>query len=356
MLTIDELLRLAVARKASDVHLTVGLPPLFRIDGELTPQEGEPLSEETARGLAYAMLDDKRIRAFEETKELDTSYSVKGLSRFRVNLYRQRGSVGACIRLIPFQIPTLEELRLPDILKDFAERPSGLFIVSGPTGSGKSTTLAAMIQYLNDRKNSHILTVEDPIEYLHQHKKATVNQRELGSDTDSFNEALRHAVRQDPNIVLIGEMRDLETMTAALTLAETGHLIFGTLHTSDAMHAITRIVDVFPPYQQTQVRVQLSLVLTGVLVQQLIPKATGEGRVVACELMSVTPAVGNIIRENQLQQLRSSLQTGRSHGMCTMNQSLADLHQEKLITWEEASKRSQDVEELRRLIQSSPKR
>ncbi|MBI1953795.1 MAG: type IV pilus twitching motility protein PilT [Candidatus Omnitrophica bacterium] len=348
--SIDELLKLAVARRASDLHLTVGLPPLFRIDGQLTPLEDAPLTGESARALAYAMLDDQRIVQFEQSRELDTSYSVKGLSRFRVNLYRQRGSVAAVIRVIPFQVPTFEELGLPSILKEFAERLSGLFIVSGPTGCGKSTTLAAMVRHINERRNCHILTVEDPIEYLHQHKKATINQRELGTDTDSFKEALRHAVRQDPNILLIGEMRDLETMSAALTLAETGHLVLATLHTSDTMHAITRIVDVFPPFQQTQIRIQLSLVLIGIVVQQLIPRAAGKGRVAVCEVMNVTPAIGSMIRENQLHQLRSSLQTGRQHGMCTMNQSLAELLLEKSITWEEALKRSLDPEDLRRLL------
>ena len=355
-LNIQELLRTAVQRRASDLHLTVGLPPQLRFDGVLTPLPIAPLTEDQTRELAFQMLEPSQVARFEQTKESDTAYSIKGFSRFRVNLYRQRGSIAAAIRVIPFQIPSIGELGLPSILEDFAIRPSGLFVVSGPTGCGKSTTLAAMIELINSRRNCHIVTVEDPIEYLHRHRKATVNQRELGVDTFSFQEALRHLVREDPNVIMIGEMRDLETMSAALTLAETGHLVLTTLHTSDAVHAIQRIVDVFPPYQQMQIRVQLSLVLLGVMVQQLIPRTSGQGRVVACEVMNVTPAIGNMLRENQLQQLRSSLQTGRQHGMCTMNQSLAELLLDKSITWEEALKRSLDPEDLKRLTQPEKKR
>jgi len=344
--TIDDLLKTAVQRKASDLHLTIGLPPQLRIDGFLTPLSLEPLTEETTQVLAYQMLESRQTAQFEEKRELDTSYSIKGLSRFRVNLYRQRGSVAAAIRVVPFEIPSLETLGLPVVLKEFAQRPSGLFIVSGPTGCGKSTTLAAMVEYINENRNCHIISIEDPIEYLHRHKKATINQRELGVDTLSFQEALRHVVREDPNVILIGEMRDLETMTAALTLAETGHLILTTLHTSDCVHAIHRIIDVFPPYQQSQIRVQLSLVLIGIMVQQLVPKATGPGRVPVCEVMSAVPSVGNLIRENQLHQLRSMLETGRRYGMCTMNQALAEAYQKGWVTWEEIEKRTTDLEDL----------
>ena len=354
-MTIDDLLKTAVERRASDLHLTVGIPPQLRIDGMLVPLSMEPLTNETVRTLAYQMLEPSLIGLFEKRKELDTSYSIKALSRFRVNLYRQRGSVGAAIRVIPFKVPTLDQLGLPHLLEEFAQRPHGLFLVSGPTGSGKSTTLAAMIEQINLHRNCHLVTIEDPIEYLHHHKKATINQRELGIDTTSFQEALRHVVRQDPNVIMIGEMRDLETMSAALTLAETGHLILATLHTSDAIHAIRRIIDVFPPYQQLQIRVQLSLVLIGVVVQQLLPKANEPGRVACCEVMTVVPSISNLIRENRLQELRSLIQTGRKYGMTTMNQSLADLYSEGRVTWDEIARRTTDLDDLLRLTKSTPK-
>ena len=352
MLSIDELLKIAVERRASDLHLTVGRPPQLRIHGVLLPLPGTPLGEEETRQLAYQMLAPEQIAHFERAKELDTSYSLKGLSRFRVNLFRQRSSVAAAIRMIPFEIPTIQGLGLPPILEEFTTRPSGLFIVSGPTGSGKSTTLAAMVESINNQRECHIISIEDPIEYLHRHRKATVNQRELGVDTTSFQEALRHIVREDPNVIMIGEMRDLETMSAALTLAETGHLVLTTLHTSDAVHAVQRIVDVFPPYQQNQIRIQLSLVLIGVTVQQLLPKASGGGRVAACEVMVATPSVGNLIRENQLHQLRTVIQTSRKIGMKTMNQSFVELFAQGQVTWEEVSRRSTDLEELSTLTKT----
>ena len=354
-MTIDDLLRTAVQRRASDLHLTVGVPPQIRVDGILQPVQGTPLDDEQSRSLAYQMLQPEQVGQFEKTKELDTAYGIKGLCRFRVNLFYQRGSVAAAVRTIPFQIPSLKELGLPPVLEDFANRPNGLFIVSGPTGCGKSTTLAAMLENINERRNCHIVSVEDPIEYLHRHKKATVNQRELGVDTTSFAEALKHVVREDPDVIMIGEMRDLETMSAALTLAETGHLVLTTLHTSDTVHAIQRIVDVFPPHHQDQIRLQLSLVLVGIVVQHLIPKATGQGRVAACEVMAATASVGNLIRENQLQQLRSALQTGRRSGMCTMNHSFAELFGRGLVAWEEIARRSSDTEELTNLVKSAAK-
>ncbi len=354
-MSIDELLKVAVQKRASDLHLTVGLPPQLRIDGALTSLPGTPLNEEQSRALAYQMLPPHEIARFEQAKELDTAYGIRGLCRFRVNLYYQRGSVAAAIRLIPFEIPSLRELGLPPILEDFSNSPSGLFIVSGPTGCGKSTTIAAMIESINHQRNCHIISVEDPIEYLHRHKKSTVNQRELGVDTHSFQEALRHIVREDPDVIMIGEMRDLETMSAALTLAETGHLVLTTLHTSDAVHAIQRITDIFPPHHQDQIRLQLSLVLVGIVVQQLLPKATGEGRVLAYEVMAATPSIGNLIRENQLQQLRSVLQTGKKSGMCTMNHSFVELFQRGLVTWEEIARRSTDMEELANLVKSATK-
>lgn len=356
MLPIDDLLKEAIRLGASDLHLTVGLAPQLRIDGILIPLSQAPLMDEETQRLAYQMLDESRRKRFEETMELDTSYAIKGLSRFRVNLYRQRGSVACAIRVIPFEVPSLEKLGLPIILRDFVGRPSGLLLVSGPTGSGKSTTLAALIEEINQNRNCHILSIEDPIEYLHRHKKATINQRELGTDTGSFHEALRHALRQDPNVIMIGEMRDLETMSAALTLAETGHLVLATLHTSDATHAITRIVDIFPSHQQTQIRFQLSLVLIGVVVQQLIPKKNGTGRAVACEVMAVLPSVASLIRENQLHQIRSLLQTGRQHGMCTMTHAVAELVNKGEISWEEATRRTSDLAELSQLVSPSAHR
>lgn len=352
---IDELLKTAVQKRASDLHLTVGLPPQLRVDGILVPVSQSPLSEEESRELAFQMLQPDQITQFEKEKELDTSYSIKGLSRFRVNLFYQRGSIATAVRMIPFEIPTLKELGLPPIIGDFANRPNGLIVVSGPTGCGKSTTLAAMLENINANRNCHIISVEDPIEYLHRHKKSTVNQRELGVDTLSFREALKHMVREDPDVIMIGEMRDLETMSAALTLSETGHLVLTTLHTSDTMHAIQRIVDVFPPHHQSQIRLQLSLVLVGIVVQQLLPRAAGRGRVVACEVMAATSSVGNLIRENQLQQLRSALQTGRKSGMCTMNHSFAELFENGLVTWEEIARRSSDIEELTNLVKSAVK-
>jgi len=353
--TIDDLLKIAVQKRASDLHLTVGLPPQLRVDGILVPVSQSPLSEEESRALAFEMLQPDQVARFEKEKELDTSYSIKGLSRFRVNLFYQRGSIATAVRMIPFEIPSLRELGLPPIIGDFANRPNGLIVVSGPTGCGKSTTLAAMIESINANRNCHIISVEDPIEYLHRHKKSTVNQRELGVDTISFGEALKHVVREDPDVLMIGEMRDLETMSAALTLSETGHLVLTTLHTSDTMHAIQRIVDVFPPHHQNQIRLQLSLVLVGIVVQQLLPRATGRGRVAACEVMAATPSVGNLIRENQLQQLRSALQTGRKSGMCTMNHSFAELFKDGLVAWEEIARRSSDLEELTHLVKSAVK-
>ncbi len=348
--TIEELLRTAIQQKASDLHLTVGLPPQLRIDGKLVRLPLPVLMDDDTRQLAYSMLTPDQISRFERTKELDGSYSIRGLSRFRINLYWQRGSIGAAVRMIPYEIPSIADLGLPQVLEEFALKPHGLFIVSGPTGAGKSTTLAAMVRSINEKRPCHIMTIEDPIEYLHRHNKATINQRELGIDTHSFPEALRHVLREDPNVILVGEMRDLETMTAALTLAETGHLVLTTLHTSDVVHAVQRIVDVFPPYQQSQIRVQLSLVLVGIVVQQLIPKSPGQGRVAACEVMACTPSMGNLIRENQLHQLRTFLQTGRKMGMCTMNHSMADLYTKGLVSWEEIAKRTTDLQELSNLV------
>jgi twitching motility protein PilT len=347
---MDDYLKLTVDKGATDLHLTAGRPPQLRVDGELQLIDEEPLIPEDIEKLAFSILGDSQIGHFRAQKELDTSYGLKGIGRFRVNLFYQRGSVGCAIRFIPFEVPNIESLGLPLGLKEFCDKSSGLFLVCGPTGCGKSTTLAAMVEYINQSKGCNIVTVEDPIEYLHRHHKATVNQRELGRDTHSFAEALRHVVRQDPDVVMIGEMRDLDTMQAALTLSETGHLVLATLHTVDAPNSIARIIDVFPSFQQQQIRLQLSLVLLGAIVQQLIPKREGKGRVLAYELMKATPAIKNMIRENTLHQIYSVLQMGKSEGMVTMNQSLIELHRKNIISRDEAIKRSANPEELRRIM------
>ena len=344
---LKDLLNLMVEKKASDLHITVGLSPQLRIDGKLVLLPDFPaLTPQDTKELAYSMLSDLQREIFEQKKELDMSFGIKKLGRFRINLYKQRGSIGMAVRLIPFDIPVLDKLGLPKAAREFADKPSGLVLITGATGSGKSTTLASMIEHINSKRSCHIISIEDPIEYLHKHNKSTINQRELGTDTGSFQNAIKHVFRQDPNIVLIGEMRDLETIKGALTLAETGHLILGTLHTIDAVHAINRVVDVFPPYQQQQVRMQLSMVLVGIIVQQLVPKKDGKGRVLAYEVMNVIPAIQNLIRENTLHQIYSLIQMGKKYDMCTMNQSLADLYNGGLITWEEAFSRSTNPQEL----------
>jgi twitching motility protein PilT len=350
MVEIEQLLRMIVDRGASDLHLTVGIPPQLRIGGQLLNTDLEPLTPEIVEKLAYSLLTNAQIKWFEEKKELDFSCGIQELSRFRINLFYQRGSVALAARVIPFVVPTLEALGLPDVVREYADKPNGLVLITGATGSGKSTTQAAIIDYINKRRHAHIISVEDPIEYLHKHQQSTINQRQLGSDTLSFQEALKHVFRQDPDIVVIGEMRDLETIQAALTLAETGHLIFATLHTGSATNSISRIVDVFPAHQQQQVRVQLSLVLIGVIVQQLIPNTKGEGRSLALEIMTVISGIQNLIRENQVHQIYSLIQTGRRHGMYTMNQSLCDLVSCGRITFNEALKHTLDEEELTTLL------
>ena len=344
---LRDLLKLMVKRKASDLHITVGLSPQLRIDGRLHPlAEFLPLTPQSTKDLAYSFLREDQQKKFEQEKELDTSIGVRNLGRFRINIYRQRGSIGLAIRLIPFEIPGLDELGVPKAARIFADRPNGLVLITGATGSGKSTTLASMIEYINSKRSCHIVSIEDPIEYLHKHKKSTINQRELGTDTSSFQDAIKHVFRQDPNIVLIGELRDLETVKGALTLAETGHLIFATLHTIDAVHAINRIVDVFPAHQQQQIRIQLSMVLVGVIVQQLIPRKDSMGRVLAAEVMNVIPAIQNLIRENNIHQIYSLIQMGKKYEMRTMNQSLVELYSKGFITWEEAYSRTTNPQEL----------
>lgn len=338
-----------IDQKASDLHLTVGQPPQLRINGELALTDYDILDNEQIKTLSYSVLSPEQVRYFEQTKELDASFGLKDISRFRINLYYQRGSLSVAIRRIPYEIPDMSELGIPPVLKQFTELPSGLFLVTGPAGSGKSTTLASMIEYINENKRARIITVEDPIEYLYKHRKCNITQRELGVDTLSYAAALKHVFRQDPNIILVGEIRDLETMQVVLTLAETGHLVLSTLHTRSAIHAISRIVDVFPPYQQQQIRVQLSMVLLGIIVQQLVPRKDGKGRVLAYEFMNVLPSIRNLIRENNLPQIYSFIQTGNEHGMNTMNQSLMQLYKRNLVSQDEIYKRSTDIKELKSL-------
>ena len=350
---MQQLLMLMKEKRGSDLHITVGAPPVIRVDGELVPLPFDRMSPEMTQTLIYSLLTDSQRQRFEAKNELDLAFGIKGLARLRMNVFRQRGSVGCVIRSITNIFLNFDELGLPKMTYELMKLRKGLILVTGPTGSGKSTTLASMVDYLNSNFNYHIMTVEDPIEYLHAHKKSLVNQREVSEDTETFSSALKHALRQDPNVILIGEMRDLETINAALTIAETGHLVFGTLHTTDCAQTINRIIDVFPPHQQAQIRVQLSFVLQAVYSQQLVAASAGTGRVVAVETMVVTPAVRNLVREQKIEQLQMMIQTGGKFGMQTMNVSLADLYRRGKITYLEACNRSSDVEDLKRTIQQS---
>ncbi len=347
MANLYQLLQTMIEKGASDLHITTGTPPQIRVDGRLVPLNLPPLAPAETKQLIYSILTDAQKHKFEEENELDLSFGLKGLSRFRANVFMQRGAVACAIRTIPFKIMTFEELGLPPIVNELVQKPRGLILVTGPTGSGKTTTLAAMIEKINSERSEHIVTVEDPIEYLHPHKKCLVNQREVNSDTRSFKNALKYILRQDPDVVLVGEMRDLETIEAALTIAETGHLTLATLHTNSCAQTIHRIVDVFPPHQQPQVRAQLSFVLEGVLSQQLLAKSTGQGRVLALEIMVPNPAIRNLIREDKVHQIYSTMQTGQTKfGMQTMNQSLFDLYQRRLITFDDAVGHSSVPDEL----------
>lgn len=348
---LDEILRHAVALKASDVHVTSGVPPIFRINGQLVsmneavyvravPTEG--LTTDQIEDMARKVLTEKQWNRFTEEGEVDLSLSISGLGRFRVNVFRQRGSASMAVRVISHHIFSMEELNLPPVLKTLVEKPNGLILVTGPTGSGKSTTLASLIDYININRSCHIITLEDPIEYLHRHKKSIVKQREIGSDTLSFASALRAAMRQDPDVIMVGEMRDLETISITITAAETGHLVFASLHTCDTARTIDRIIDVFPAHQQPQIQVQLSGVLQGIIAQQLMPRVDGEGRVAAFEVMVATPAIRNLIREGKTHQIISAIQSGGKIGMQTMDSSLFKLYQLGMVSREEVLAKAVD--------------
>jgi twitching motility protein PilT len=352
MANLPELLKTLVESNGSDLHIATNTPPQMRVHGHLERIAGNTdMTPAETKQLVYSVLTDSQKKRFEETKELDFSFGIKGLARFRCNVFNQRGAVGAVYRVIPEKIRTFGELGLPAVLATLADRPRGLVLVTGPTGSGKSTTLAAMLDKINSERHEHILTIEDPIEYIHPHKNCLVNQREVHSDTDSFSNALRAALREDPDIVLIGEMRDLETVEAALKIAETGHLTFGTLHTNSAAQTINRIIDIFPANQQAQIRTQLSLVLEGIVCQALLPKADGKGRVCSLEILVPTPAIRNLIRDDKVHQIYGAMQTGQEKmGMQTANQSLASLYQKRLITMETAMGASSNRDELQDMI------
>jgi twitching motility protein PilT len=350
--SLHQLLKTMIEKGASDMHVTTGAPPLLRIDGSIVPLRLAPLGPVETKQLCFSVLTEEQRAEFEKHNELDLSFGVKGLSRFRANIYTQRGAVAGAFRTIPFKILSFEELGLPQVVADLAMKPSGLVLVTGPTGSGKSTTLAAVIDKINCEQRVHIMTIEDPIEYLHPHKLSVVNQREVGSDTAGFKNALKYVLRQDPDVVLVGEMRDLETIEAALTISETGHLVFATLHTNSAISTINRIIDVFPPHQQQQVRSKLSFVLQGVVSQQLVPQMGAPGRILALEVLIPNAAVRNLIREDKIHQIYSQMQVGQEkYSMQTLNQSLFSLYQRRLISQEEAMSRSVEPDELRMMME-----
>jgi twitching motility protein PilT len=357
-LMIEDLMEEVIERGGSDLHLSAGLPPYIRISGKLTPTEHEPMTPEACQRLIFSMLNNSQRKALEQNWELDCSYGVKGLARFRVNVYKDRGTYAACLRALSSKIPSMDMLGLPPIVRELSEKPRGLILVTGPTGSGKSTTLASMINEINLTRPEHILTVEDPIEFVYEPIKSLVHQRQIGEDTKSFANALRAALREDPDVILVGEMRDLETISLAISAAETGHLVFGTLHTSSAAQTVDRMVDVFPPEQQTQVRVQLSNSLVAVMSQTLVPKANpkpGEfGRVMAQEIMVVTPAISNLIREGKTAQIYGAIQTGGRLSMQTLEKVLADLYKAGTISFEAAMSKTSRPEELQRLLGGSP--
>jgi twitching motility protein PilT len=343
----------AIQMEASDLHITAGLPPMVRIHGKVEPLDYPPLTPNVTRELIYDILSNDQRQRLENEWELDFSYAVPHTARFRVNVYFQKGAIGAAFRAIPEVIKNIKELGLPEAVEDMTEKPRGLVLVTGPTGSGKSTSLAAMIDKINATRHEHIMSVEDPIEFLHTHKQCIVNQREVNQDTKSFAQALKHVLRQDPDVILVGEMRDLETISLAVTAAETGHLVFGTLHTQDTPQTVDRIIDVFPPHQQHQIRAQLAIALQGIITQTLLPRKDGKGRVVACEVLVPTPGVRNLIREGKNHQIYSAIQTGGKYGMRTMDAALVELVRRGLISQQEAEKRSSNPDELRRLAGAS---
>jgi twitching motility protein PilT len=348
---LNQLLRDAVQKGASDLHLGVGAAPHIRLDGNLVPVDDEMLDEASAKNLIYSILTDDQKNKFERDKELDFAFTIQGLSRFRVNVFFQRGYIGAAIRALPFKIMSFQECGLPvNVVQDFCNMQKGLVLVTGATGSGKSTSLASMIDYINIHRDCHIITIEDPVEYVHSNKKSIIDQREVGSDTHTFSQALKHVLREDPDVILIGEMRDLETVEAALVIAETGHLVFATLHTSDSSQAINRIIDVFPSRQQAQVRTQLSFVLTGVLSQQLLPRNSGKGRVLAVEVLIANYAMKSLIRESKIHQVYSVIQTGQKDNMQTMNQALFELCKKGDISEKEALASTTEVQDLERML------
>ncbi len=353
-LMIEDLMEQLVEMGGSDLHLSAGLPPYFRISGHLTPIGDEPLTSEQCQRLIFSMLNNNQRKMLEQNWELDCSYGVKGLARFRVNVYKDRGTYAACLRALSSKIPSFDKLGLPDVVREMAEKPRGLVLVTGPTGSGKTTTLAAMIDLINRTRAEHILTVEDPIEFVYEPIKSLIHQRQLGEDTKSFANALRAALREDPDIILVGEMRDLETISLAISAAETGHLVFGTLHTSSAAQTVDRMIDVFPSERQTQVRVQLSNSLVAVFSQTLVPRKNPKpnefGRIMAQEIMIVTPAISNLIREGKTSQIYSAIQTGGKLGMVTLEKVLADLYKAGSITFESAMSNTSRSDELQRLI------
>jgi twitching motility protein PilT len=350
-LNLRQLLEEMIERDASDLHVTAGERPKLRIDGDITNSNFErPLTPKDTLQLTYSVLTENQKKRFETEDELDFSFGIQNLARFRGNSFKQRGCVSLVIRQIPFSVKTFEELGLPTILQKLAERPRGLVLVTGPTGSGKSTTLAAMIDKINKERKGHIITIEDPIEFIHRHQGCIVNQREVGTDTQSFSNALKYALRQDPDVVLVGEMRDLETIQSALTIAETGHLAFATLHTNSAAETINRIIDVFPSHQQSQVRAQLAFVLEGVVTQLLLPKSSGKGRVMGCEILVATPAIRALIRDDKVHQIQSSIQAGKKHGMQTLTDSLYQLHMSRQVSMEECLRVAPDQNEFLRTI------
>ncbi|MHB0998913.1 MAG: type IV pilus twitching motility protein PilT [Armatimonadota bacterium] len=346
---MNDLLKIAIKRGASDLHISVGLPPMIRVDGMLVPTDHQILELPDAKRLIHSILTREQIECLDRIQELDFSYGVPDVARFRCNIYKERGLIAAAMRAIPNTVPSLQQLGLPSVLKELSNKNSGLILVTGPTGCGKSTTIAAMIDQINNTRNAHIMTIEDPIEYLHEHKCCMIHQRELNNDTTSFGCALRAVLREDPDILLIGEMRDLETISTAITLAETGHLVFGTLHTRNAPQTIDRIVDVFPTHQQDQIKVQLSNTLEAVIAQQLVPRIGG-GRIAVVEVMIATSAIRNLIRDGKTYQLYAVMETGAQYGMRTIDKVLADAHKDEIITYQEAINRAVDKDNFMRLL------